>query len=63
MSFGRSFPESMSVTKGRVVMGNGYPFFYHHKNITREVINITIYHSQRERTQGSRAPIANRTHN
>ena len=36
--------------------------FYHDKtNNKREVINITMYHSQRERTQGYRAPIANGT--
>ena len=36
----------------------------HHKKINyKEFIDITMYHSQRERTQGYRAPIANGTYN
>ena len=39
-------------------------FFYHHKNnIKRKLFNITMYCSQRERTRGYHAPIANDTYN
>ena len=40
-----------------------YNLFYHHKiNNKRKLIYITMYHLQRERTQGYRAPIANGTY-
>ena len=39
-------------------------YLYHHKNNKKKkLINITMSHSQRERTQSYRAPIANDTYN